>query len=336
MWVCDGMTTNFCVTPTHRLYSCRQYNYKVKKNDEFELGTIDTFGVEFPIKKDAFWEGKEVEYFELPSVRLNGNSRKSASYKESVSVRMEDWLEFLGLYLSEGFSTEGHYQILIAQSRNSKYFDKIEEILKNLPFEFKYDDSCRRFYCMNKQLYQEVKRLGKAGSKYVPKYVKSLSSRLLEHLMQGLMLGDGTIASDCANVSNDKYDTTSERLINDVQEIALKIGKYGNVKSYEGRSFESPTNGRTYKSNKTFRINFSKRNGYTTVNRKRNVEEIDYEGNIYCVSVSNGVIYTRRKGMPMWGGNSLRYVLMTNPRWQLPRRHQKVPTYKPIYSSTGY
>jgi len=35
--------------------------------------------------------------------------------------------------------------------------------------------------------------------------------------------------------------------------------------------------------------------------------------------------------------DALRYVLMTNPRWQIPRRSvKKIPKYKPLYESTGF
>lgn len=320
MILCDGMTTNFCVTPNHRLYSSRQYNYKIKKNNKFELGTIDKFGIEFPIKKDAIWNGELRQFYEL------GN------YK----IPMKDWLEFLGVYLAEGFNSYSHYQTLIAQFSNSKYFKDIEKILLKLPFKFKYDKSCKRFYCMNKTLYEEVVGLGKSQTKYIPQNIKNLSTDLLKYLFYGLMLGDGTIEKDCAVYSNDKYDSVSKQLIDNVQELALKIGKYGNVKSYKGNQFISPTNRKIYNGSRTFRINFSRRNGYTTVNIKRNIEKIDYTGTICCVSVPNGIIYTRRNGCSMWGGNSLRYVLMTNPYYQIPKRQQKVPNYVPLYESTGY
>ena len=329
MLFCDGVTTEFCVTPTHRLYSSRQYNYKVAKNFKFELGTFDMFGVEFPIKKDALWEGKDQSVFYLP--KIDGN----ANCKQFFEIDMNNWLEFLGVYLAEGYAEKSHNRVMIAQSPSSKQFETIKQILGRLPFNFKCYEKAIIFYCMNKQLYEYVSKLGKSSQKYIPREYLQLSSGHLNHLLFGMMLGDGTIDSLGNYV---KYDSTSKQLIDDVQELCLKTGRYGNVHTYLHPAMISPTNGKLYTNCKpTWRINFSSGRGYTTVTVKRNIKEIDYDGNIYCVEVPNQIIYTRRNGKAMWGGNSLRYAVMANIIYRHPSFSQVYKQKLPEnISKTGY
>jgi replicative DNA helicase Mcm len=324
---CDGVTTEFCVTPTHRLYSSRQYNYRKAKNYKFELGTIDTFGIEFPIKKDAIWKGKEQLIFYLPDIEGN------ASCKRFFEINMNDWLEFLGVYLAEGFSSKSHYQVLITQFPNSNYFESIKRILDRLPFNFKYDERQKRFYCMSKQLYEYVLKLGNSRTKYIPREFLQLSTDHLNHLLFGMMIGDGTIDPYGNYV---KYDSVSNQLINDVQELLLKTNRYGNVHVYFYPEMISPTNGKLYTDcSPCWRIWFSTRKGYTTVNRKRNIKEIDYKGKIYCVEVPNHIIYVRQNGKGMWSGNSLRYVTMSNLVYRPPEFTVK-PRIPEVPSPTGY
>ena len=38
-------------------------------------------------------------------------------------------------------------------------------------------------------------------------------------------------------------------------------------------------------------------------------EWIDYEGNVYCITVPNHLLFVRRNGTPVWCGNSLRVYI---------------------------
>ena len=300
MFLCESETTNFCITPNHRLYSSRYSQDHPKPNYRFELGTIDTFGVEFPIKKDiSKWNGRYEETFHLPWVGYENNlSKKWIGKSSDLPIPMTEWMALLGLYLSDGFLDPKHCQVCIAQVPESKHFKDIKRLLDRLPFEFSYDWKQKRFYCNDKLLYAYCSQFNPTDTKFIPQEFKALSPIFLDKLLYGLRMGGVTIGEDKANT----YTSNSARLIDDVKEIDLKTNLGWNTPLYQQQD----------------------KSGYPTVNRKRHIQEIDYSGRIYCVEVPNHLIYVRREGSPMWCGNSLRYAVMMN----IVYRHPKL-TYRP-------
>lgn len=319
----EHKTTNFCVTPDHKFYGAGRYNYSSPK--AFKIAPIDSFPKAFMVKRDAHWIGEEISKFSI----------------SGFDVPIQDWLKFMGLFLSEGYAHSSQNQVVISQLKDSRYFEEIKYSLSKLPFRFKYDGY--KFYCYNHILHDYLYPLGNSHTKYIPEQLKKMSSSLLEHLMRGLMIGDGTIiAEDSKN--NNKYKSVSRKLIDDVQEIALKLDSYGNVYRYKD----------------TFDFIFSRNNGFSKI---QGFEEIDYEGRVYCVSVPNHIIYVRRNGKAMWCGNcwdnwarykdkmnpkerplkkddhlldALRYVVMSQICYRHPKlAYQKIPPDH-ISRTTGY
>jgi phage terminase large subunit-like protein len=340
MLLYDGGTSNFFVTPNHKFYSARQMDFKVKKLIDplhFKLGLSYQFGVEFPCKKDAYWDGNHQEFFILPEVLLDGNTRKPSILRQPIKIPMNDWLEFFGLFLSEGFTSinGSRYRVGISQFENNVRFDEVKRIINKLPFMFTYESTSHRFHTNNKQLWSYLKQFGKSRDRFIPKDIKSLSSDNLLHLWNGLMLGDGTF-KDSSIYSNDKYDSISELLINDIQEISLKLGKYGNILKFKlPGSMVSPTNNKIYKqADSVYRINFSKRSGFVTI-KSDNIDWVEYSGYVRCVSVPNHIVYVRRGGKPMWCGNSLRYLVHSRPKYRAVDSI-RLPQRKVISKVTAY
>ena len=214
---------------------------------------------------------------------------------------MDDWLEFLGYYISEGcvhlrkrrktikkktYSTID-YNILIAQDKikSKKNWDKIKRCLERLPFKFYFSDD-HQFRICNKQLASYLKVFGKSKDKYIPTEFKNLSKRQLKILFRALMLGDG-------NKKETDFYSNSEKLIGDFQELLLKLGMAGSVGIKDTR-----------KKNPVFHVHIltdQKRNFLTPLYPKRKIEW--YDGYVYCVNVPNHVIYVRRNGKAQFCGN---------------------------------
>jgi DNA-directed RNA polymerase beta subunit len=86
----------------------------------------------------------------------------------------------------------------------------------------------------------------------------------------------------------DSYSHKSKTIIDNLQIIALHSGKTGNI-SIENNKYK-----------------FTFDNGEKKVDNKKG-KWIDYEGKVYCCSVSTGIFYVRRNGCSVWTGNSSRY-----------------------------
>lgn len=115
---------------------------------------------------------------------------------------------------------------------------------------------------------------------------------------------EGYINADGSNTWNNgkTFSTTSRQLFDDLQECALKCGLVI-LKNKELAKKKENHNilyrGRIYRErNSTPKI------GWTTSSRLKEVNDVDYDGFVYCVTVPNNTLYVRRNGKPLWCGNS--------------------------------
>lgn len=278
------------VTPNHNMH------VKPRDSDKFKL--LKAFEAinwkRAEMLKAADWTGAEKEWFHLPKV----SNSKAGNIER---IRMDDWLEFLGYYLSEGCvhirrskeikNNKSYdkvaYNVLIAQDKikNKENCRIIENCLKKLGFNY-YSSDDHQFRIVNKQLGQYLSRFGKSKNKFVPTELKMLSKRQLCILFKALMLGDG-------NKRGDTFYSSSKRLIDDFQEILLKIGMAGSVGSKDNR-----------KKTPVYRIhllNNIKKDFLTPLYPKREIKH--YDGFVYCVNVPNHIIFVRRNGKVLFCGN---------------------------------
>lgn len=126
-------------------------------------------------------------------------------------------------------------------------------------------------------------------------FLNSLSSIQCRELFDILMAGDGT-----KNESRNQwsYYTSSSGLADDVQELALKAGlpamKGSYIQRHDGREFPSYT----------VRIAPTRKN-VIRKNQYGHTTRVPYQGPVYCVTVPNGTVISRRNGKVSVSGNSL-------------------------------
>jgi len=279
------------VTPDHQMYVKRgnKTNWEFKSASELMVNR-------WRIKRNVDnYIGNEIESFILPEYKYTYKSGanyqlEQTYFNEEKNIKMDDWLEFLGYYLSEGCSS--HKQVVIYQK---KYPEKIEECLKRLPFKYtkSYDKiGLTVFKIYSVQLTSYLEQFGLCYEKFIPNELLQLSRRQLKILFDALILGDGS-------TTNNRYDfytyyTTSKRFADNVQEIMFKLGMFCIIKLrktshrdlYCITQYKHKINGRIDEYNRSL---------------------INYSGNVYCVTVPNGIIYVRRNGKPLWIGNCLRH-----------------------------
>ena len=136
--------------------------------------------------------------------------------------------------------------------------------------------------------------------KIIPGEILECSAEALRALLAGLMASDGSVSESGKQV----YTTTSQRLADQIQEVALKTGTTARIKTRYthdlGHYGTKPVHIATI-----FRSrNLLPRIGWTITNRKREVTIEDYRGEVHCVTVPNGTLYVRRNGKALWSGNS--------------------------------
>lgn len=139
----------------------------------------------------------------------------------------------------------------------------------------------------------------RARNKKVPDLVKVASERQVKHFLS--FYGDQNHEPGARTV----FYSASKRLIDDLQELHLRIGK-------RSRVFDHPPGTAVIKSGENEGKVINSGPSHTlsvraddelSLSRKRHIERDDYNGPVYCAAVPNETLVTRRKGTVLISGN---------------------------------
>lgn len=273
---------DFCVTPNHKMIA------KTVRRKSFSMIEAKDLWGQYIIPQTGNWtEGNYIDSFEIPIVSDNPKTLKKCHKFE-----IKTWLKFLGWYLSEG-NTDRDWVIQITQQKEDGK-TQLREDLKDFPV--KITECGKRFTIVHRNLVEYLKQFGKSKDKFIPREILDLHPSLLIHLFNALMAGDGYKSSE----RHYTYCSSSKQLINDVTELAIKLG-YATI--------ESPINTQRYsdKNNPAWCLQLTKRDNIFLSNK----EEIDYDGKVYCVEVAPyHTVLTRYNGKIAWTGNSTKWNII--------------------------
>tara|TARA_R100000501_G_scaffold17546_1_gene32867 strand:- start:9063 stop:11654 length:2592 start_codon:yes stop_codon:yes gene_type:complete len=283
---------DFCITPNHDMWlrTVKAGYKKIKPKD---------------IKSDMIanpcinWQGEERAEFRLPAFKSKRGK------KEGQVFKMDDWLEFLGWYISEGHLVKRklkngkmRYNGVGISQRIPKNRVKIQGLLERMGVSFSVNE--KGFIISGIQLGIYLARYGVGfASKRVPRYVMSLPPVQIDVFLKAFMDGDGYMKKKTMVLY-----TSGEGLANDLHELCLLAGYRTTLKK------------RSLKGQKHWIIDHwatSTRDGYVIsasppsefhIRSRAPLATIDYDNMVYCVTVPSGLIYTRRNGYCMWSGNS--------------------------------
>jgi C1A family cysteine protease len=312
------------VTPNHNMYISSKH-----KKDKFKfVESQNITSKRFLVKRDVKWIGEEKEFFNMPSYEhFNNGSEKSRVIIESKNIEMDKFLEFLGYFLSEGSLSRSickrggfQYNIKITQTKRASA-KKIQDLLNELGYSFSYNG--KDFSISNKQLFLYLRDFGLCDKKYIPRDLLELSPRQLRILFDALMLGDGSITKSRTGLRYTYY-TASRQLKDDFQELCLRLGFTSSV-NVDDRVGEISSNGYRYNfvsyQIKIQNVDVQNRSKEHMVENDKG--SVDYDGNVYCVTVPNHTLFIRRNGKTCWCGNSnwgdngnftIPYDYILNPR----------------------
>jgi len=299
------------VTPNHNLFysPCDFRNPKPYSLKEAR----QLFGKSKRFKKNGVWRGLKPEYFSLPAAEIKHGSRYYSGVRNKPEKRlpMRPWLKFFGFWLAEGWVSagkDGDYNVCLSNT-NPHLLNEMKSILDGFGYDAYVNGHTLRV--RDSQLLQYLRQFGKAADKFIPHDIKSLSPELLEILFDSYIKGDGHRYGRSGKGLS--ATTISRRLRDDLQEIALKMGisAYYKLHNKKGRPMKSPgQNGKIYyQTADSWAIFFIRKNQPIVLpssNKRYGHTEIweEYDGDVFCVSVPNRVLYIRRNGIPLWCGNS--------------------------------
>ena len=255
---------------------------------------------EWRFKKDVKWAGSERSRF----VFVPDAVVRSPKTQVLSDVDMDDWLEFLGYYISEGWcqlSSHGTCKtVRIGQYRASAHWKKIKRLLKRLGLKYRYSDDYGRFEIGNAWLYDQLVGLGDSYSKRVPEFVQELSPRQIFKFLDAYLNGDGH-RGQCW-----EYSTSSERLAYDIQLLCLKVGWNADVREQTREdNWATHRHWRARINRYHLRPGFRKRKAAKYPSTGESV--VNYDGHVYCVTVPNHILLVKRGKKSYLSLNSGRY-----------------------------
>jgi len=314
MYVLKTRYLDLKVSPNHNLY----VKLKMKKSYSLEKAE-KAKGIHKTFKKDAKWKGQEIEFFKIPEYhakRKDFRSGKMTEYKffPSFKVKMNDFLEFLGYFVSEGCANK-RGGITITQKKSSPYFWDMFHSVEKIGFKpsILKHPGAENIRFQSIQLRDFLRNLGThAYEKHIPAFFRTLSSNQIKIFLFAFGKGDGDFHA--GNGNSIVFSTSSKKLADDLQELILRAGGAANIGKIKPGIFKDKNQDKIYKTREGYRLTWLKkycevRDRHRVLSKKKSSNSFhenyeNYEGKIYSVNVPNHIIYVRRNGKPVWSGNS--------------------------------
>jgi site-specific DNA-methyltransferase (adenine-specific) len=275
----QGREIDLVVTPDHNMFISKRtaYNKNKVKNkkglyylDYTFINANKVVSLDKVKRVPDKWEGSILKIF-------------------TCGLTISKWLMFLGFYLGDGYTEKSKY----GRTGFHIKIKRKKEYIKNFINDFKFNWNVSneksgniRYYTSNSTIIKYLKNLGGSHEKFIPYDVKQLPKKYLKFLFDGLINSDGCIHKKDGRIS---YYSTSKKLIDDVMEICLKLGKPCTISE------------RKREKNKIAYCLGISNYKYARIHKKKDIKYNDY---VHCITVPSHILLVRRNGKPCFCGNS--------------------------------
>lgn len=300
MYLYERRCGNFCVTPSHRMLWSRQRASCAIPWSDYYLEPIKSInGTDRAIPRCFRWTGLDIEHFEIPGLRTK---RKTYPPRQ---VSMADWLEFLGWYIAEGslaFGRNGEPKKVAVSQKDMSVLHRLAEIARRMGFSPRvYPGPSASLRIGERRLADYLLGYGRYSyEKRIPSFVGSLSPKLIEIFLQAFKQGDGY---DRAESGREILYTSSQRLADDLQILSFKAGRESTVCQRKLIGLPAP-NGTSRRDGFVVSRSRDGLDSHLKIKRQH-LQIVDYTGEVACAQMStHHTLFTRRRGVCMWSGNS--------------------------------
>jgi hypothetical protein len=310
MYLFKATGLDVCVTPNHRMLVA-DYQTQVEWFDIAE--NLKHRGHTAIVRTCQRWYGTYPDFITIDGresfgmkrfITIKGNKFNSAwesfGRASDRKINLKDFVAFLGLYIAEGSCSgvatgERKFgRISISQEKTSKHFNEIKTLLNRINSKFKY--SGHSFRAGDMGLADILFPIGNKYNKQLPQWVLDLSPKYLEILWEWALKGDGHVTK----TGYRNYATVSPVLAGQLQELLQKCGRSASILQQKQRT--SSLCGRLITPTTICYLVSERKSAMSIVPKP---QLIKYSGNVFCASVPNGTLYTRRNGYAIWSGNSI-------------------------------
>lgn len=324
-----GQKVDVLVTPNHSMLAKQQRTTNDEGGTRFE--DWERIQAQDIIKKKLWWK------FRCHAGWKGKHITRANVCGHDVSIEL--YLKALGYIVSEGCvyrsDKPGRYDasVSVTQLTDSDYYPAMRETMDEFAacierncchrvkiFGAGYSKDCPkekwdgRFHGKDIVEYF-LKEIGNGQSakshyKRLPRWVLELEPRLLNILLSTLLAGDGSSIPSkyMTGSSGFSYPTVSKQLADDVYELVFKLGYSPNLGIYDGKK----SDGRIVREYRVLWSTteygrepniYSGKRQYSGNGGGAGIEEVDYEGDVWCFTVPTGYFVTRRNGKIAVHGN---------------------------------
>lgn len=307
-----GRNIDVKVTPNHRFPLVHRYG----KKDLVEIQEIYNNRKKYSksyIPKLGDWFSDVTEIIIPKFTETNPNLHENPVDQDLI-IPSNIFSKFMGIWLSEGWTSTRNensrgYIVGISQKKEN-IVNSIRELLKEFPIKWseRISNGTTTFWVSDARLFTFLHKLGDCYNKYIPEEVKNFSAEDLEELIYWFNLGDGRFSTTCHEngyIQRNVF-SVSKRLIDDLQECLLKSGGCGNITTIITEADYTFSDHIIKTENKVplYQLNIATTKGIYLDDRFLKIEEIEFDENVYCVTVQNETFYCRENGKAFWSGNS--------------------------------
>jgi hypothetical protein len=288
MYETDQKGLNFCVTPDHEMWTADNYKHEWSKATAEQCMTSSTRW----IQKHIGWGQQDLDTYTIPGLKT---ARKTYP---GLTVDVDLLAELAGYMWSEGNICWGRQEVAqsvrVTQTKHNGMLDRIEKLCEQAGIVTRRYDDCVDI-CNRPLAAWYAAHGANQRERWLPAVIRNLSVRQANIYLDAHQEGDGYERRSHAIIY-----TASEKLAGHLQEMILKTG-YPSVvhaRSTEGHEIDSRP--------------IATSHGWTvtrpTVQTEakwavKKTRTVHYDGTVYCATVEDHMLFTRRNGYTMWSGN---------------------------------
>lgn len=279
-WQSD--TVDLIITPDHRVVMQSEWAFDFGLKRRWQIIPANQVPARFYVPQAVRWYAPDMDM-----VLFAGEN-----------IAAGDYVRFMAAWLAEGCTRQLKHDVVISQNVG-EFEEMIWSLLQRMPFGFRRVPQADRpqhvqFKSSDKRLYEALAPLGKSGEKRVPQSIKEMSAGQIEEFLRWYALGDGHFYKH--SPLRIQYVSKSRGMIDDIQELLLRTGRTGSVQTYTDCArietrLHKRQSGRDYKWYGKLQPH------HRTV--------VDFDDDVFCVSVPTGALLVRRNGKPIVSGNCM-------------------------------
>ena len=283
-----GMSIDLLVTPDHRVLTSGMTTRQGRTDPVFSLGPAH----------GVLWKSHR----HVATATWSGPASASLTF-DRMAIPAKPLLRLVGFFIGDG-NLHPRANHIVFNLRKEREIAFLYRTAAEAGFEVKRWQSGLAI-AIGSELRELIADCYDEHEKVIPRRLLVLGPELLAALYEGLLESDGSRSVRPSGTERQTYYTTSKKLADDVQELALKLGRSATVRPHaftvgDGHFGRRPRWRVTISSPRNSRPGLCRTRA--DADNQMGVEQ--YDGVIHCVEVPHGTLYVRRNGYPVFCGNT--------------------------------